>query len=62
MWNFRQKRTRNVFSTDLFIVLDENVPGLLSVKNTKHQPRPADPYDIPLLYREKAGLRLASTA
>lgn len=44
------------------IVLDENVLGVLSVKITKHQPRVADPYDIPILYWEEAGLRLASTA
>ena len=44
------------------IVLDENLLGVLSVKITKHHPRAADPYDIPILYWEKAGLRLASTA
>ncbi len=44
------------------IVLDENILGVLSVKITKHQPRAADPYDIPILYWEEAGLRLASTA
>lgn len=59
MWNFRQK-TLNVFSTGLFIVLDENIPGVLPVKITKHQPLPAVPYDIPVLYWEKAGLHLAS--
>ncbi len=59
MWNFRQK-TLNVFSTGLFIVLDENIPGVLPVKITKHQPLPAVPYDIPVFYREKAALHLAS--
>lgn len=44
------------------IVLDENILGVLSVKITKHQPRTTDPYDIPILYWKKAGLRLASTA
>lgn len=44
------------------IVLDENLLGVLSVKITKHQPRATDPYDIPILYWEEAGLRLASTA
>ena len=44
------------------IVLDENILGVLSVKITKHQPRSTDPYDIPILYWEEAGLRLASTA
>ncbi len=44
------------------IVLDENILGVLSVKITKHQPRATDPYDIPILYWEEAGLRLASTA
>lgn len=44
------------------IVLDENVLGVLSVKITKHHPRVEDSYDIPILYWEEAGLRLASTA
>ena len=44
------------------VVLDENILGVLSVKITKHQPRATDPYDIPILYWEEAGLRLASTA
>ncbi len=44
------------------IVLDENILGVLSVKITKHRPRAEDPYDIPILYWEEAGLRLASTA
>lgn len=44
------------------IVLDENVLGVLSVKITKHYPRVEDSYDIPILYWEEAGLRLASTA
>lgn len=44
------------------VVLDEDVLGVLSVKITKHQPRTEDPYDIPILYWEEAGLRLASTA
>ena len=42
--------------------MDENILGVLSVKITKHQPRATDPYDIPILYWEEAGLRLASTA
>lgn len=32
------------------IVLDENLLGVLSVKITKHSPRSADPYDVPLIY------------
>lgn len=44
------------------IVLDENLLGVLSVKITKHTPRTEDPYDIPIIYWEAAGLRLASTA
>ena len=44
------------------VVLDENILGVLSVKITKHNPRTADPYDIPILYWNEAGLRLASTA
>ena len=44
------------------IVLDENILGVLSVKITKHRPRAEDQYDIPILYWEEAGLRLASTA
>ena len=44
------------------VVLDENTLGVLSVKITKHKPRSEDPYDIPILYWEEAGLRLASTA
>ena len=44
------------------VILDENILGVLSVKITKHQPRATDPYDIPILYWEEAGLRLASTA
>ncbi len=44
------------------VVLDENIPGVLSVKITKHKPRSTDPYDIPILYWEEAGLHLMSTA
>ena len=44
------------------VILDESVLGVLSVKITKHPPRASDPYDIPILYWEEAGLRLASTA
>ena len=44
------------------IVLDESILGDLSVKITKHSPRAADPYDIPILYWQEANLRLASTA
>lgn len=44
------------------IVLDENTLGVLSVKITKHPPRTEDPYDVPILYWEKANLRLSSIA
>lgn len=44
------------------VVLDENLLGVLSVKITKHKARKEDPYDIPIIYWEKASLRLASTA
>ena len=44
------------------VVLNENLLEVLSVKITKHKPRKDDPYDIPILYWEEAGLRLASTA
>lgn len=44
------------------IVLDESILGVLSVKITKHSPRAADPYDVPILYWQEANLRLASTA
>ena len=42
--------------------MDENLLGVLSVKITKHKVRKEDPYDIPIIYWEEAGLRLASTA
>lgn len=44
------------------VVLDENILGVLSVKITKHKVRKEDPYDTPVIYWDKAGLRLASTA
>lgn len=44
------------------VVLDEYLLEVLSVKITKHKPRKDDPYDIPILYWEEAGLRLALTA
>lgn len=44
------------------VVLDEYLLEVLSVKITKHKPRKDDLYDIPILYWEEAGLRLASTA
>ena len=43
-------------------VLDENLLGVLSVKITKHKVRKEDSYDTPIIYWEKASLRLASTA
>lgn len=44
------------------VVLDENLLGVLSVKITKHKARREDSYDVPILYWEESGLRLASTA
>ena len=44
------------------IVLDENLLCVLSVKITKHKAKIEDPYDIPIIYWDEAGLRLASTA
>ena len=44
------------------IVLDENLLGVLSVKITKHKAKIEDPYDIPIIYWDEAGSRLASTA
>ena len=44
------------------IVLDEKLLGVLSVKITKHSPRSADPYDVPLIYWQNAHLKFASTA
>lgn len=44
------------------IILDENTLGVLSVKITKHAPRQEDPYDVPIIYWQEAGLRLSSTA
>lgn len=44
------------------VVLDEDKLGVLSVKITKHTVRKSDPYDTPIIYWEKANLRLASTA
>lgn len=36
--------------------------SVLSVKITKHKAKIEDPYDIPIIYWDEAGLRLASTA
>lgn len=44
------------------VVLDENTLGVLSVKVTKHKVREEDPFDTPILFWAKAGLRFASTA
>ena len=45
------------------IVLDDNnTIGILSVKVTSHKVREYDPYDTPIIYWDKAGLRVASTA
>lgn len=44
------------------VVLDESTLGVLSVKITKHVPRPEDSYDTPIIYWKEANLRLASTA
>lgn len=45
------------------VVLDDNnTIGILSVKITSKKARECDPYDTPIIYWDKAGLRVASTA
>jgi len=44
------------------IVLNVELPYILSTKITKHNPRDADPYDIPVLHWKDANLNYPSTA
>lgn len=44
------------------IVLNVNLPEILSTKVTKHVPRTTDPYDIRIKYWQKANLHFPSTA
>ena len=52
----------NSFSNRPVVVMDENNLGVLSVKITKHAVREYDSYDVPIVYWEEAGLKLASPA
>ena len=59
---FPYEDTPDEYTIRPVVVLDETTIGILSVKVTKHSPRDFDPYDIPIFYWSKAGLKLASTA
>lgn len=59
---FSFEEDKKITSNRPVIVLDNVRLGVLSVKITKHKPRKEDPYDVPILYWEEAGFRLASTA
>lgn len=44
------------------VILDVDKLEVLSVKVTKHPPRPDDLYDVPIVYGDHANLRFKSTA
>ena len=54
----------SVFKNRPVVVLDVEMETLqvLSVKVTKHPPRPNDKYDVPILYWQEAKLKISSTA
>lgn len=52
----------NQFLPRPVIVLNVNWPDILATKITKHDPREADPYDIPIHHWKEANLAYPSTA
>jgi len=44
------------------IIADINLPNLVVIKITKHDPRENDPYDVPIKRFKEAGLKYPSTA
>ena len=44
------------------IVLNVDLPEILSTKVTRHDPRTTDPYDTPIQYWQEANLNQPSTA
>lgn len=59
---FPYEENDKIISNRPVVVLDNVRLGVLTVKITKHKVRKEDPYDIPILYWEEAGFKLASTA
>ncbi|KUO65443.1 MAG: hypothetical protein APF84_13235 [Gracilibacter sp. BRH_c7a] len=44
------------------IIADINLPNLVVIKVTSHDPRKIDPYDVPIIRYKEAGLKYPSTA
>ena len=60
---FPYEEQPGAYSDRPVVVLDDNnTIGILSVKVTSKGVREYDPYDTPIVYWDKAGLRVASTA
>jgi len=60
--NFPLEEDPTLFLPRPVIVLNVDLPEILSTKITKHEPRPTDLYDTPIIYWKEANLVYPSTA
>jgi hypothetical protein len=60
--NFPLEEDPTEFLPRPVIVLNVELPYILSTKITKHDPRVTDPFDIPILHWKDANLNFPSTA